>query len=306
MKIKMKKNKLIRRLKIIVGGFTLAKFLGAISTIIIVALIKYTISGNLNLDYSDFVGNVYIGLIGWTLNTGLMGMLTEYLGLKGINFNLHQFIFGLDTMKMDGASTPEISKPRHKLYNTMDADDESGNTPSDKGKSVDREVHPFYTGDQGSNKGVLAGDTQDKGKVASVDPFSVWARIFPGADRINPGPGFNVPGGNVPIGDEICKHIDYNGYILRQFKNMDLETARTQRDNNLAMAQVLENKIAYAQEAIAKIPLIPRTEAEFNLKTQIQTDLDTMSNTKTRAEARATLINSRVEFIESQMNNRNN
>jgi hypothetical protein len=64
MKIKMKKNKLIRRLKIIVGGFTLAKFLGAISTIIIVALIKYTISGNLNLDYSDFVGNVYIGLIG--------------------------------------------------------------------------------------------------------------------------------------------------------------------------------------------------------------------------------------------------
>jgi len=102
-----------------------------------------------------------------------MGMLTEYLGLKGINFNLHQFIFGLDTMKMDGASTPEISKPRHKLYNTMDADDESGNTPSDKGKSVDREVHPFYTGDQGSNKGVLAGDTQDKGKVASVDPFSV-------------------------------------------------------------------------------------------------------------------------------------
>ena len=61
--MKKKNNKLIRTLKSIIGGFTLAKFLGAISTIIMVALIKYSISGNLNIDYSDFGGNVCIGLI---------------------------------------------------------------------------------------------------------------------------------------------------------------------------------------------------------------------------------------------------
>jgi hypothetical protein len=47
---------------------------------------------------------------------------------------------------------------------------------------------------------------------------------------INPGPGFNVPGGEVPIRDEICKHIDYNSHILNQFKKMDLKTALEQRD----------------------------------------------------------------------------
>jgi len=39
--------------------------------------------------------------------------------------------------------------------------------------------------------------------------------------RINPGPGFAVSGGEVPIRDPICEYIDYNGHILSQFKNMD-------------------------------------------------------------------------------------
>jgi hypothetical protein len=47
--------------------------------------------------------------------------------------------------------------------------------------------------------------------------------FFP--QRINPAPGFNVPGGEVPITDPICQHIDYNTRILSQFKTMDLETA---------------------------------------------------------------------------------
>jgi len=50
---------------------------------------------------------------------------------------------------------------------------------------------------------------------------------------VNPGAGFNVPGGEVPIRDEICKHIDYNSHILKQFKTMDLEVAMVQRHNNL-------------------------------------------------------------------------
>jgi hypothetical protein len=60
-----KNNKLIvKSLKTMATTFTLGRFLGAMSTIIIVALIKYTISGNLIIEYSDFFGNVSIGLLG--------------------------------------------------------------------------------------------------------------------------------------------------------------------------------------------------------------------------------------------------
>ena len=45
-------------------NFTLAKLLGALFTIIIVSLIKYCISGNLHIDYSEFGNNVGIGLLG--------------------------------------------------------------------------------------------------------------------------------------------------------------------------------------------------------------------------------------------------
>ena len=98
----------------------------------------------------------------------------------------------------------------------------------------------------------------NKGKIKVVlespipaEPHMVtWSRVFPGADpasillprRTNPGPGFNVPGGEVPIRDEICQHIDYNTHILSQFKKMDLETAIEQRNNNLIFIRVIENK----------------------------------------------------------------
>ncbi len=284
--------------KSIARGFTLAKFLSGLFTIIIVALMKYNISGNMVLDYSDFGGNVVMGLMGWTLNTGLIGMLTEYLDIKGINVNLHQFIFGLDTMKMDGPSTSEIIKPRHKLYNAMESNDGSDNTPSDKGKGIDRQVHPIYTSGQGA-EGVLESYTQslDKGKV---DPI---LDLFP--KRTNPGPGFNVPGGEVPIRDDICKYIDYNGHILNQFKRMDLETAISQRDNNFVLIRVMEDKERYAKEVFAKIPAIPTTEQEFRVRNDIIRDLDRFNITKTRAEARATLLNSRIQFIEIKLQNNN-
>jgi len=282
------------------NGFTFAKFLSGISTILIVASIKYYISGNISIDYSDFVGNVGMGLIGWTLNTGLIGMFTEYLDMKGININLHQFIFGLDTMQMNGPSTSEITKPRPKLYNAMESDDVSGNTLSDKGKSIDRTVHPFYTGGQGADR-VFDNDTQSFDKGKQVDPTSV---LFP--KKTNPGPGFNVPGGEVPIRDEICKHIGYNSHILSQFKRMDLETAITQRDNYLARIRVIENNANYAQGVFEKIPVIPTTEQEFRIKTQILSDLDQMNQDKIRAEARVTLLNSRIQFIEIKLNSNQN
>jgi len=282
--------------KSIIRGFTLAKFLSGLFTIILVALIRYCVAGNISIDYSDLGGNVVIGLIGWTLNTGLIGMLTEYLDIKGININLHEFIFGLDTMKVDGPSTSEIMKPRHKLYNAMESNDGSDNTPSDKGKGIDRQVHPFYTGGQGTDR-ALDSDNQSLDKDKQVDP--TWGLFL---KKTNPGPGFNVPGGEVPIQDDICKHIGYNSHILTQFKTMDLETAITQRDNNLTLIRVMEQKEGYAQEAFAKMPVFPRTEAELKQKDEIIKDLNEINTAKTRAEARATLLNSRIQFIEIKLN----
>lgn len=314
------KNIFKKRLKIAGGALTLAKFLSAMSTILIVAYVKYTISGSFHIEYSDFWQNVGIGCLGWTVNTGLFGILTEHFGLKGINFNLYQLLFGLDSMKMNGVFLPEINKPSPKLYNAMESEDIlDGNRPLDKGKNIDREVHPNYEGGRGPGNGVLEGNTQpqDKGKQvapASEPPFSTWSRIFPGLDpssvffpkKINPGSGFNVPGGEVPIQDGICQHIDYNSHILNQFKNMDLETAITQRNNYLAKIRMLDEKIIYAKEALAKVPAIPTTEYEFKIKNHIIEDLNRISKDKIRSEARVTLLNSRIQFIEIQINNNPN
>jgi hypothetical protein len=45
-------------------NFTLAKFASAFVTIIMVALIKYMVSGNFYIEYCEFLNNVAIGLLG--------------------------------------------------------------------------------------------------------------------------------------------------------------------------------------------------------------------------------------------------
>jgi hypothetical protein len=292
-------------------NFTLAKFTGALVTIILVALIKYLITGNLHIEYCEFWNNVAIGLFGWTINTATISLLSEYFGIKGINFNLKQFLYGYDTM---GAGNDYTSKDfKAKLYNAMESDDgsdpskqldkgkgidkgynegndESGAKPLDKGKGIDRRVHRIELGPG----------------HCTEPPFVTWSRVFPGLDpasvffpkTINPGPGFNVPGGEVPIQDEICKHIDYNSHILNQFKKMDLKTAIEQRDNYLKYLQVINQKITYAQETLSKVPETPTNDYEHRLKNTILRDLHELNVQRIRSEAKATLLNSRIEFIQ--------
>ncbi len=372
------------------ASFTLAKFCGAMFTVTILAIIKYIISGNFYIEYCDFWNNIGIGLLGWTINTGVISLLTEYLGLKGINFNLNQFLFGFETMKIgettkvdEAFSALEDGKP--KLYDAMDSGEGSTSvkkSSSGKGgfreRGKDARVHPYprdgrravrsWVFDEESENGSDNGngsDTEmesessnrnkgkklepltlhgaipelpldkgksiapaittpelplDKGKGKALvntpqePPFSVWSRIFPGLDptsvffpqKTNPGPGFDVPGGEVPIRDEICQHIDYNTHILSQFKKMDWETAVQQRDGYFLCVQVMNGKIAYAQEALNKVPTIPTTEHEFMLRNQILRDLEALNRVKIRSEAKATLLNSRIRFIEAQMKNNNN
>ena len=247
----------------------------------------------------------------------MINLLTEHLDIRSINFNLKQFICGYDTMKAGLVSSTE--DPKSKLYHAMESDEESHLTKRlDKGKGIDRESHPFYDGTALSGGVVTDTETKplDKGKkvVQPAEPVEphmfTWSRVFPGADpasvffpkKINPGPGFNVPGGEVPIRDEICRHIDYNTRILSQFKKMDLETAIEQRNNNLLFVKVIEGKLDFAKNALAKVPTIPTTEYEFRLKDQILRDIDSLNRDKVRAEARATLLTSRIEFIEGQIN----
>jgi hypothetical protein len=79
---------------------------------------------------------------------------------------------------------------------------------------------------------------------------------------------------------------------------MDLKTALEQRDNYLKYIQVINQKTSFAQETLSKVPDIPTTDYEHRLKNTILRDLHNLNMQKIRAEAKATLLNSRIEFIQ--------
>jgi hypothetical protein len=280
-------------------NFTFAKFSGAVITIILVAIIKYSISGNFHLNYCEFWNNVGVGLIGWTINTGVIGWLTEYLGIKGINFNLKDFLFGYDRITL--GNDYSLKEFKVKLHSSMESNENSDKN-LDKGKGIDTGAQPIS--DENKRKQV---SRLTLGPGSAVQPhLAHWYKLHPGVDpqvfffpkKSYFPPGFNVPGTEVPIFDDICKHIDYNSHILSQFKKMDLETAIQQRNNNIKLVEAMQTKILYAQGVLAKVPTIPTTEYEFKLKNQILKDLEELNRNKVRAEARATLLNSRIQFIE--------
>ena len=308
----MKKN-ILAFISVKLTTITLAKFISAFITIVLVSGLKYGISGGFYLEYSSFFENVTVGLIGWTVNQSLISLFTDWLSLNNINFNLKQIFFCFHTVEDSGVKVKQL---KIKRYNAMESNEGSDSDKRlDKGKGVDREQHPFYGSEYNVRPVVdnvgqqLDNNTNPATNSATEPPFALWNRVFPGLDpksiiypkRVNPGAGFNVPGGEVPIRDEICKHIDYNTNILKQFKTMDLEIAIEQRNNNLKVIQVLEAKLSFAQNALAKIPTIPTTDYEFRLKNQIIGDLNDMNNKKVRSEARVTLLNSRIQFIENNI-----
>jgi len=59
------------------------------------------------------------------------------LGLKGINFNLNQFLYGYDTIGSGQSSSPKDLKP--KLFNAMESEDgHESSQHKDKGKGIDK------------------------------------------------------------------------------------------------------------------------------------------------------------------------
>jgi hypothetical protein len=293
-------KKMINKINVRIGNITLSRIMSAFISVIFIAAFKYLISGDFVLDYSDFYKNVGVGVVGFTINETLLFWLTDYFNIRGMNFNLKEILFGYDTI--DGGIPSSDFKV--KLYLAMESDDGLSGQKIDKGKGVDR------TGMHNSD-----GTPWESNVIPPTNEpepsFGVWKKVFPVLDplsiipkRINPGPGFNVPGGEVPIRDDICRHIDYNTHILKQFKTMDLEVAIEQRNNNILLINNLTQKSAFAQKALSNIPEIPTTEHEFRLKNQIIGDLNFMSTNIAKAEGRVILLNSRIEFIEININNK--
>lgn len=277
--------------KIILSNFTLANFISASFTIISVAIFKYLYYVEFFSGYTYPLNDIALVLLSWLVNSRVISLLSDYWGIKGINSYLTVFNFGLDKIKGGVSSYEEVKW--NKYSNPMQSSENV-----DKGKGID-----------------LGEDLPlDKGKGKEVEPTLAplgftWSQVFPGVDpasvffppKINPGPGFNVPGGEVPITDEICKHIDYNTHFLKQFKNMDLNTAIQQRNAYLANSKLINGRLAFAQDALTKVPVNPTNDYDIRLRNQILRDLERMVNEKIRLEARATLIGSRIDFIESRI-----
>jgi len=138
--------------KSIILNYTLSKFLAALLTIILVASIKYYFTGNLHLNYDNILGNIWAGLLGWTLNTGLVGLFSDCYGLN--RFNLGQIFFDRGKLKMGGEYIDY--KPVAKLYiscdankpleNTIDKGSNSPSSPTGSHWSIDSEI--YYWKDQ--------------------------------------------------------------------------------------------------------------------------------------------------------------
>jgi len=82
---------------------------------------------------------------------------------------------------------------------------------------------------------------------------------------------------------------------------MDLKTAIEQRGNYLKCLQVINQKTTFAQDTLSKVPEIPTNDYEHRLKNTILKDLHELNIQKVRAEAKATLLNSRIEFIQNNI-----
>jgi len=81
------------------------------------------------------------------INTGIISLLVDFLGIRGINFNLRQLLFGFDTMKATTTSSSETIEENIKKFLDMinivmesDEDIDKGESRQlDKGKGVDRD-----------------------------------------------------------------------------------------------------------------------------------------------------------------------
>ena len=182
--------------------------------------------------------------------------------------------------------------------NNSSDEDSNGNKTKrlDKGKGVDRNMHPNHP--SVINEGISS-TVSIFGPSNTTNPGHTTAYMPNFPPKTNPGPGFNVPGGIVPIRDDICKSIEYNSHILRQFRTMDLETAIEQRDNIFKMIEVLNKKLEYGRIRLAKegVGEIPKNDYEAWLKAKVATEAQWLNERIAQGDGKQTLLLSRIEYI---------
>lgn len=133
----------------VLTNFTVAKFISALITISLLAVIKYAITGNIYIDPSYLLTNIGVGLLGFTINTGFKALLSEYFGINGLNLSLKEFIFGLEKIQLADTTPPKVSdKLKVKQYLAMNSDEQSNSRPLDKGKGVES-TEPSPAGGRG-------------------------------------------------------------------------------------------------------------------------------------------------------------
>jgi len=318
---------------------SLDRIFGLVVGVLILASLKYVISGGFSIGWDEFGLNFILGLFSGLTRILVIEYLREYLDVKGINYNVYQLLYGLNKQKL--GHTGDLGHFKPKLYNCMDSQSESGkDNYLDKGKgiaidpdrmsldgnsdneSIERNKNTFLEGEKSSPQNNTDNPTNiDKGKGIDIfshpnhpsfknegGPSSIFIPrdnslgpnpyAFVPTPKTNPGPGFNVPGGKIPIRDPICQYIQWNSHILRQFRTMDLEVAIEQRNNHIAMQANLKRRLEYANMRLSQLPVIPTNINEANLRRQIQDDLKWAQDNIIESEAKVTMITSRIEFIQ--------
>lgn len=208
------------------------------------------------------------------------------------------------SLNSESGNENELNKEKTPPLTKNPSDEEDyPNKPQllDKGKGIDRRMHPNHPSFQnelGERKAPIF-DFSNNTNSGSTNPH---LPNFP--PKTNPGPGFNVPGGIVPIRDEICKHIGYNSHILRQFRTMDLETAIEQRDNMIKQVEVLKKKIEFGYIKLANegVGDIPRNDFDVWLMRKVVGEREWLQDQIAKSEGRQTLLLSRIEFIINEEN----
>lgn len=218
-----------------------------------------------------------------------------------------------DLSGMSGSTNSGNDKPLDKVKNFSEDNNSSGEESNgdktkrlDKGKGVDRRnIRPndprFIDDGIPYTKYPIAWNDVGTGTYTTA-----YMPNFP--PKINPGPGFNVPGGVVPIRDEICRHIEWNSHVLTQFRNMDLETAIEQYNNNLKMIEVQKRKLEFGQIKLAKegVGQVPMNDHHLWLINKVESEAKWLNENIVRGEGRNTLLLSRIEFIQIEESKKNN
>lgn len=119
--------------------------------------------------------------------------------------------------------------------------------------------------------------------------------------KTNPGPGFNAPGNDIPLRAEICKHLNYNYSIVRQFKYMNLEKAIEQRNNYITLINTLNSKLENANIILSNLDKILNQEERIFTENNVLFQKKKIIDSRNFNSAKIHLLDARIEFIQLKL-----